>query len=67
MNFFFWKRQPEITGEGFRARLNEVAGVLQRQLGDVSDDSQRDELQKELGLIEATYLNDVDRLHRHLL
>ena len=66
MNFYFWRRRSQITGDGFRARLTQLTGELQRQIGDVPDDSQRESLRQELGMVEATYRSDADRLRRHV-
>ena len=66
MNFYFWKRRPQITGDGFCARLTQLTGELQRQLGDVTDDSQREFLRQELERVDVTYRSDADRLRRHV-
>lgn len=65
VNLFFWKRQSQPNGQGFRTQLECLTGELRLQLGSVQDTDLNSELLRDLNSLESTYLGDLRQLQRN--
>jgi hypothetical protein len=64
MNLFFWKRHPEVTGQGFRTQLAAVAQELRMQIGELPEGPLRATLLSEVGEVESAYQYDLRQMNR---
>ncbi len=62
MKLFFWKRRPEVTGQGFRTQLAAVTGELRMQVAELPDGQVRAELLSELSELEFVYQSNLQQL-----